>query len=426
MRAIIHWMFSYWKHTRGIAGSVAVVMVIFFSVPTASLAVTCVVPGTVEITPLTRPTARDAGIPDDQPCWNPSDPTIGMNAGQAKQYLDSLPKRPLSRCAPPTRENIIALNDTLAICAADFFKAYIAAGKTIYITSAFRDGRPGTAGDGSGKSANECAGGAPNSNHTRGVAMDVNPGDGNYPQLWEFAKQNPRFGVCFPHRDGTTRTNYPDRPHMVLAGIGGNEGGACSDQGVTQPCNGLRFTPGPLPSVTTPTNMTPMTGQNSPTNVLSNALRTMLTPPPPPIVPSQPIAPYYDPSQYFTPPPPYPTSTPNPPPTPTPPPPVPPTTITPPPSPPTSTTSTSTITLINGINNPVGIDVGTKPKIVGTSTVNVSSVPQTTFRSDDLSRSPMQFGLFTNKNPLFAILESLKQVLLKILKVIRPFGRPRV
>ncbi len=94
---------------------------------------------------------------------------------------------------------------------------------------------------------NARAGGARESNHTRGLAIDVQPTPNsmdNYRKMWKLASDNPSFGVCFPFQDHPFR-GFPkgDRPHMILAGIGGSEGGKCDAQGVTKPCNGLAVNP---------------------------------------------------------------------------------------------------------------------------------------------------------------------------------------
>lgn len=179
----------------------------------------------------------------------PTDVKAGINAdvGAAKDYLNSLPKRPLSQCAPPTQANIQRLNNGFAVCAAAFFKAYTAKYGTVHITSAFRDNTPGSAPNGK-QSANQCAGGAPMSRHALGLAIDVNPANENlYPTMWKFAEANPQFGVCFPYQDGK-RSGYFDRPHMTLAGGSGREALLCANQGVTKPCvAGASFVP------TTPT-----------------------------------------------------------------------------------------------------------------------------------------------------------------------------
>jgi len=177
----------------------------------------------------------------------PNDVRAGINGdvGAAKTYLDSLPKRPLSQCAPPTTANITRLNNGFAVCAAAFFKAYTAKYGNVYITSAFRDNTPGSAPDGV-HSANQCAGGAPKSRHALGYAIDVNPASESlYPTMWKFASDNPQFGVCFPYQNHPLK-GYPngDRPHMILAGIGGGEGALCASQGVTKACAaGANFAP---------------------------------------------------------------------------------------------------------------------------------------------------------------------------------------
>jgi hypothetical protein len=186
---------------------------------------------------------------------------------EAVTYLKSIRREGLSRCAPPENDkNIEGLNQTFAICAAQFLRAYQERYGQIIIRSALRSGENGSAEDGSGRTANQCAGGAPSSNHMRGVAMDVNPAnDSMYPTLWKFASDNPQFGVCFPHQlGGANTTGYSDRPHMILAGIGGSEGGACARQGVTRPCSGL-------PTNITNTPIQP--GAPAATGGLANTLR---------------------------------------------------------------------------------------------------------------------------------------------------------
>ena len=217
-------------------------------------------------------TAADAVVKNGQikigTCYDPNSVGINQNSEQAKEFLNSLPKRPLSNAAPPTKENIMKLNSAFATCSARFFKAYTDqyGMGSVAVTSAFRDGTPGTASDGSGRSANQQAGGAGASNHTRGIAMDVNAVPENtYPRLWKFASDNPQFGVCFPFQDGRTGSIY-DRPHIILAGTGGSEGSLCARQGVARACSGTNFDP----------NEIQKTNPSTPTSQLSTAIRTAL------------------------------------------------------------------------------------------------------------------------------------------------------
>lgn len=220
----------------------------------------------------TRPaTADDAAVKNGHiqvgTCYNPNEVGIGQSAEEAKRYIMSIARNLRNSAAPPTQERINKLNDTFAICAAQYFKAYAQQYGPVVVVSAYRDGPNGE---------NARAGRAPNSNHTRGVAMDVNPGGGgsSYETMWKFASDNPQFGVCFPHQNGSANTTgYPDRPHMVLAGIGGSEGGACARQGVTKPCSGTNFVPNPVtqgpPAQQQPYNPAPSAGI---TNQIRNAL----------------------------------------------------------------------------------------------------------------------------------------------------------
>ena len=188
---------------------------------------------------------------------------VTPESGAAKEYLKSLPRQSVggSICAPPgSDENIDRLNSTFATCAARFLKEYTSRYGGIVITSAYRDGTPGSSPKGDGKSANQCAGGAPGSNHQRGLAMDVYPSNGDFEQIWNFASQNPQFGICFPYKGG-------DRPHMALAGTGTGEAAKCATQGVSQSCSGTKFDPNSIQQVA-----------STPTTSWSDKLREWLNP----------------------------------------------------------------------------------------------------------------------------------------------------
>lgn len=185
-----------------------------------------------------------------------SDAKLGItgDVGSAKQYLLSIAQGLPNTQAPPTKDRIDKLDNALALCAANFFKAYTAATNVkLVLRSAYRDGPNGE---------NARAGGAPGSNHTKGLAIDVNPADGNYQKLWQYASQNPKFGVCFPYLGG-------DRPHLTLAGTNTGESARCARQGVTKPCDGSAFTP-------------KNAGSARPTGALTEALRNITNPPKPP------------------------------------------------------------------------------------------------------------------------------------------------
>jgi len=144
---------------------------------------------------------------------------ISSKVANSKQYLLSISSDLRNSCAPPTNtDNIRRLNNTFAVCAAQFLSAYESAyGKgSAVVVSAFRDGAPGSAPDGSGRSANECAGGALNSRHTKGIALDINPGPGgSYETLKRFAEMNSQFGVHFPWFPYQGKI---DKPHMDFKG----------------------------------------------------------------------------------------------------------------------------------------------------------------------------------------------------------------
>ena len=236
-------------------------------------------------------TASDAAVKNKRisvgTCFNPNSEDIGASPEEAKRYLMSMKRQALSQCAPPNEENIGRLNSTFAVCAARFFKAYQERYGTIVITSAYRDGPSG---------ANRCAGGAANSNHTRGVAMDVYPANqADFPKLWKFASDNPEFGICFPHQQGgANTTGYSDRPHMILAGIGGSEAAACARQGVKSPCSGTAFNPrevGPVPPSSSLTDsFRKMIGGDQPTAPSQPTPQAQPAPAAQPSLPQQPGA----------------------------------------------------------------------------------------------------------------------------------------
>ena len=172
----------------------------------------------------------------------PSDIALGISGavGTAKTYLLSIARGLPNSKAPPDATHINELNDTFAVCAANFLQAYAKQYGPVTISSAFRCGPRSPAIIHCNPSENANAGGASGSNHQIGLAMDVNPAGGksSYDTLMNFAKSNPAFGICFPR---PSFNGSPDLPHMILAGENsqtGSEGAACSAQGVTKPCSG--------------------------------------------------------------------------------------------------------------------------------------------------------------------------------------------
>jgi len=149
------------------------------------------------------------------------DEALGINkkVADAKDYLHSIAKNLPGTCAPPEdRRNIERLNNTFAVCAAGFLRAYEGRyGKgSVILRSAFRDGTPGSSPNPKYSSANQCSGGATNSRHARGIALDINPGPGgSYETLRSFAQANPQFGVYFPW---FMYKGKQDRPHMDFRG----------------------------------------------------------------------------------------------------------------------------------------------------------------------------------------------------------------
>lgn len=149
------------------------------------------------------------------------------DVGAAKKYLFSIARNLRDSQAPPDWEHIKPLDPTFAVCAANFLKAYADERGPVAVVSACRSCPGGDPGE------NARAGGVPNSRHTKGLALDVNPiGRGSsYQTLWAFARQHPEYGVCFPHLGA-------DPPHMTLTGADSREGNKCMRQSVTKICSG--------------------------------------------------------------------------------------------------------------------------------------------------------------------------------------------
>lgn len=164
----------------------------------------------------------------------PADAALGISnqVGEAKQYLLSIAQGLSGTQAPPDKDHIDKLNNTFAVCAANFLKAYTqATGVKVILRSAFRCGPASPSNIQCDRTENARAGGAAGSNHMTGLAIDVNPVDGNYAPFWQFASRNPAYGVCFPYLAG-------DRPHVALAGTGTGEAARCAVQGVMKACSG--------------------------------------------------------------------------------------------------------------------------------------------------------------------------------------------
>jgi hypothetical protein len=168
----------------------------------------------------------------------PEDALLGINpaVGSAKIFLNSLPKACVAPCAAyPDEAHIRPLDSRFAVCAAKFIQAYSSI-SGVTITSAYRDASSGE---------NSKAGGVPNSNHSKGVALDMTPKNGDYAKMVQFAKDNPSFGVCFPLPS--------EQWHMTLAGLDSKESQACASVGIKAMCAEANFANLPLIAGTPPT-----------------------------------------------------------------------------------------------------------------------------------------------------------------------------
>lgn len=150
------------------------------------------------------------------------DKFTGADVTAAKAFLKTRINRTGRTSCPAqpfTPDNSIdPLNPAFAQCVAAFIQKYEAAypGVKMIITSAFRSptqqkcvcpsavpGKCGSVGSYNPKTG-QVEGG---SNHQRGIAVDVNPSDGDYSKLHAFARANPSLGVSFP-------LGMTDRVHM--------------------------------------------------------------------------------------------------------------------------------------------------------------------------------------------------------------------
>jgi hypothetical protein len=191
-------------------------------------------------------TASNGQIPAGSPVCDNATGGISISAGEAKEYLYSIS----TKVNTADKAHIDGLNNTFAVCAAQFLKAF-QKNQTQYapltITSAWRSdadqARVST---------------SPTSNHTRGLAIDVHPKgqtQPGYDALMNFAIANKQFGVCFarPSYNGA-----PDRPHMTAAGIGSNTEN-CAKYGITKMCDaGGKFDPNAAASPTQTNQGTPL------------------------------------------------------------------------------------------------------------------------------------------------------------------------
>jgi hypothetical protein len=176
----------------------------------------------------------------------------------ALAYLKSLREGTGGKCQTTSDPSFEMLNPTFTVCAAQFLKEFETRYGKVKITSAGRSAAqqkcvcpvaiPGKCGS------------VGSSNHQRALALDVHPANGNYMQMQAFARANPAFGVCFP-------LGERDRPHMILAGIGGGESNNCAAQGITKPCAGA-------PTLVVPAPLT--SEQAPPTAAFSDSIRQAL------------------------------------------------------------------------------------------------------------------------------------------------------
>lgn len=398
--------------------------------PATNAPFTC--PGGGQSRPATPDEARSAAAGSivagvTQVC--PGDARLGItnDAGQAKTYLKSLP-----RTGSATQDqNIDQIQNAFAICAANFLKAYQQRYGTVTIRSGYRS----AAYDAQMCRNNPSCGALmnnpnPQGNHQRGLAIDVAANTSDQSTMWEFARQNPSYGVCFPFTG--EGGGFRDTVHMVLAGIAGTETSGPGCRGVTRACDGTPpvnpTVPGPGPGSQGPTIAGPG-AQTTPTSALANMLRSFIGPSAPPMMPMQPLPTAAQPYGYM------PTQTP---------------VVTSIPNVSVATrpiAATSAVDLINAIADPAPRTASTtaphsivvlNPNVQQIVSIHSQPVPvdrtpsplavnttfaQQTFKSGDLRDSPYQLSADTSRAQ--SILRSIQQALVRALAVLRPFGGSR-
>lgn len=242
-----------------------------FSASVASAQTVCPLPG--ERPALSTDAAVQLGHIKVGVCYNPATAVgIDQTAEEAKQYLKSLP-------CPSGKCYIENINNSFAVCAANFFKEFQQRYGRVTINRAWNsvenEARLCRNNPGCGGFMNSPA---PQSNHTKGVAMDVSAGNHQI-TMANFAKQNPQFGVCFPF----VGSSFKDDVHMILAGIPGSEPRVVGCAGVVRACEAGKFDPNSIVA---------SNPALSPTSAIANQIRQALglsQPPPPPPPAAAPI-----------------------------------------------------------------------------------------------------------------------------------------
>lgn len=206
---------------------VAAALVLIVSAPTPAHAIRC--SDGSESVPATAAQAVNGVKVGDPVCPVDIQAGIDAEAGTAKQWLAQHGKAK-SDCGTAAPESFQMLDSKFAVCAYKALQAYEQQVGSFTISSAFRSkeqqvcvcipyggpkaGKCGSAGEtGSDGYALSCQGHW----HQCGLAIDVNPGDGNYDKLHAFVQGK---GVSFPIAG--------DAPHMMPAGgdcSGGAKGG---------------------------------------------------------------------------------------------------------------------------------------------------------------------------------------------------------
>ncbi len=236
-------------------------LLIFTGAPVSAATDCSKIPGTREAT------ADDAVVKNGQipagTCWNPNDPGIGQTAEEAKAYLRSLPRQG----SATDDGNIAKLNTAFATCSSKFLKDFQQRYGGVTIRSAYRSPAYDAA-----MCVNNPACGAlannpnPMGNHQRGLAMDIAANSGKQSDLWDFARSNPGYGVCFPFTG--EGGGFKDTVHMILAGGPGSEGNGPGCRGVTKACDGSNFNPNEITS--SPIGSNGPVGSSAPTGGTNN------------------------------------------------------------------------------------------------------------------------------------------------------------
>lgn len=196
--------------------------------PNQSFAADCPLGEVLITTAADRAAATAAGIPTTSICWRPNSQFAGREAGEAKQILDAMwCGGRAARCGPYT-SSIEQLDPRFAVCAARFLQEVRQRDPTICIASAHRSAehQEYLCRSGCGRVAGPCAP-AGQSRHQSGRAVDIQKPNYNTLPAWVHHMARQGGNISFPVNN--------DDGHMEPANLNSSD---CASAGYVAPGNG--------------------------------------------------------------------------------------------------------------------------------------------------------------------------------------------